>query len=177
MKAFKGIFYLFIMTKLLSCQSIKHDLRVVKSVDLNKYAGKWYEIARLPNKFEEGLECVTANYTLLENGKVEVLNQGYLETDHSKIKSAKGKAYIPDKNEPAKLKVTFFWPFYGNYWIIDLDEDYQFALVGDPSHKYLWILCRQKLMEEENYFRLLETAKMNGFDTSRIQKIDQGCEN
>jgi apolipoprotein D and lipocalin family protein len=177
MKPFKLIFYLFIIKLLTGCQTIKHDLPVVKSIDLNKYAGKWYEIARLPNKFEEGLECVTANYTLLENGKVEVLNQGHLVTNHSKIKSAKGKAYIPDKTESGKLKVTFFWPFYGDYWIIDLGEDYEFALVGDPSRKYLWILCRQKKIDEKNYLRLLESAKMNGFDISKIQKIDQSCEN
>jgi len=162
---------------LISCQTNNKQLNVVKAVDLKKYAGKWYEIARLPNKFEKGLECVTANYTILENEKVEVLNQGHSTSDHSKVETAKGKAYVPDKNEPAKLKVTFFWPFYGDYWIIELDEDYQYALVGDPSRKYLWILGRQKIMEEITIQKLLEVARKNGFDVDNMEKIKQECSN
>jgi apolipoprotein D and lipocalin family protein len=162
---------------LISCKSANKHLDVVQVVDIQKYSGKWYEIARLPNKFEKGLECVSANYTLIENGKIEVLNQGYSTHDHSKIETAKGKAYIPDKNEPAKLKVTFFWPFYGDYWIIYLDENYQYALVGDPSRKYLWILARRKTMEEITFQKVLGIARTKGFDVDKMEKIKQDCNN
>jgi lipocalin len=148
---------------------------VVKSVDLNRYSGTWYEIARLPNSFERKLKCITANYTLRPGGKITVLNKGHYITDPEKINSAKGSAWIPDKNEPAKLKVTFFWPFSGNYWIIDLDKDYRYALVGDPSFKYLWILAREKKMDEATYNMLLKKAVDQGFDIKPLIKVDHDC--
>lgn len=159
-----------------SCNSNKLPLKVVDSLDVNKYAGKWYEIARLPNSFEKGLECVTANYTLLENGKIEVLNQGHSIADHSKIETAKGKAHIPNQNEPSKLKVTFFWPFYGNYWVIELDKNYQYALVGEPARKYLWILSRTPDLDESSYNQLINIAKEQGFATEKLIKVNQDCQ-
>ncbi|MFN8256162.1 MAG: lipocalin family protein [Bacteroidales bacterium] len=168
---------LMIMFLFGSCKSTNTHLEVVKSVDLKKYEGKWYEIARLPNSFEEGLECVTAEYTLLENGKVKVLNTGYSAANRLKIETASGMAYIPDKNEPGKLKVTFFWPFYGNYWILHLDENYRFALVGDPTLKYLWILGRDKIMDDQTYSMLVSKAAQFGFDVEKLIKVTQDCSN
>lgn len=148
---------------------------VVSAVDLNRYTGTWYEIARLPFSFEKNLKCTTATYTLREDGKISVLNQGHFITDPGKKSSAKAVAWIPDKNVPAKLKVQFFWPFRGNYWILDLDKDYKYVLVGDPSLKYLWILCREKKMDESTYNMLLKKATDNGYDVKPIIRVAHDC--
>lgn len=163
------------MISLFSCKTKYPNLETVKQLDINKYLGTWYEIARLPNSFEKGLECVTANYTLMENGKIQVLNKGYLIEDNSKFKTAKGKAYVPDNNEPAKLKVTFFWPFYGDYWVLALDQNYQYAMVGDESRKYLWILAREPLLDEDVYSALIEDAKSKQFETKKMIRVNQKC--
>jgi apolipoprotein D and lipocalin family protein len=149
---------------------------VVPGVDLKRYTGTWYEIARLPNSFERKLKCITANYTLRDDGKITVLNKGHYITDPSKVNSAKGIAWVPDKNTPAKLKVQFFWPFSGNYWILYLEKDYKYVLVGDPSYKYLWILSREKRMDEETYMMMLNKAVENGFDIRSIIRVDQDCD-
>jgi len=148
---------------------------VVSSVDLKKYTGTWYEIARLPNSFERKLKCVTANYSIREDGKITVLNKGHYITDPEKVNTAKGVAWVPDKNSPGKLKVQFFWPFSGDYWIIYLEKDYRYVLVGDPSFKYLWILSRDKKMDNTTYQMLLKTAVENGFDIKPLIKVDQDC--
>jgi lipocalin len=149
---------------------------VVSSVDLNKYKGLWYEIARLPNFFERKLKCTSATYTLRDDGTITVLNKGYYISDPKKSTSSKGIAWIPDKNSPAKLKLQFFWPFSGNYWIMDLDKEYRYVLVGDPSVKYLWILAREKKMDESTYKMLLQKAVDNGYDVRTIIRVEQDCE-
>lgn len=149
---------------------------VVSSVDLKRYSGVWYEIARLPNFFERKLKCVTATYTLREDGKITVLNAGHYITDPGKSTSSKGVAWVPDKNKPAKLKVQFFWPFSGDYWILYLDDNYKYVLVGDPSFKYLWILAREKKMDESTYNMLLSKAIGNGYDVKTIIRVEQDCE-
>jgi apolipoprotein D and lipocalin family protein len=149
---------------------------VVTSVDLGRYAGTWYEIARLPFSFERKLKCTTATYTLREDGSINVLNKGRYITNPSKESSAKAIAWIPDKNVPAKLKVQFFWPFKGNYWILYLDKDYKYVIVGEPSLKYLWILCRDKKMDDPTYKMLLQKAIDNGYDIKSIIKVEQDCD-
>jgi apolipoprotein D and lipocalin family protein len=151
------------------------DVKVVGYVDLNRYTGTWYEIARFPNLFEKGLKCVTATYTLRDDGRVTVLNKGCKVEDPAVVKQSQGVAWVPDKTYPAKLKVRFFWPFSGNYWIIALDPSYRFVLVGDPSLKYLWILSRTKTMEEPDYKHLLDKAKENSFDISKLMLVEQNC--
>jgi lipocalin len=148
---------------------------VVSTVDLNRYAGVWYEIARLPNFFERKLKCASATYTLRDDGKITVLNKGNYLTDPLKSTSSKGVAWIPDKNSPAKLKVQFFWPFSGDYWIMELDKEYKYVLVGDPTLKYLWILCREKKMDESTYQMLLQKAINNGYDIKTIIRVEQDC--
>jgi apolipoprotein D and lipocalin family protein len=148
---------------------------VVTTVDLNRYKGKWYEIARLPNYFERKLKCTSAEYTLREDGKITVVNAGNYISEPTKSTSAKGVAWIPDKNAPAKLKVQFFWPFSGDYWIMYLDKDYRYVLVGEPALKYLWILAREKQMDEPTYKMLLQKAIDNGYDVKSIIRVEQNC--
>jgi apolipoprotein D and lipocalin family protein len=148
---------------------------VVSTVDLNRYQGVWYEIARLPNFFEKKLKCISATYTLRDDGRITVLNKGNYLSDPKKSTSSKGVAWIPDKNSPAKLKVQFFWPFSGDYWIMDLDKEYRYVLVGDPSFKYLWILSREKKMDEPTYNILLRKAVENGYDLKSLIRVEQDC--
>jgi len=163
------------MMSFFSCKTTQ-NLSTVEEVDITKYAGQWYEIARLPNSFEKGLECVTANYTLRKDDKIEVLNKGYSMEKAGKLSTAKGRAWVPDTDFPGRLKVSFFWPFAGNYYIISLDQDYAYALVGDPSRKYLWVLSRSKELDNTIYTKLLDIANVNGFDIGNVLKVNQNCE-
>ena len=170
----KSIFILF--TAMIFNSAIPQKVpSVVSTVDLKRYKGLWYEIARLPNYFERKLKCTSATYSLREDGRITVVNKGNYLTDPGKSSSVKGVAWIPDKNSPAKLKVQFFWPFSGNYWIMYLDKEYQYVLVGDPSFKYLWILAREKKMAEETYNMLLGKAVENGYDVKSIIRVEQDC--
>ena len=156
---------------LFGCSS-NEDLPTVPELDLDQYSGTWYEIWRLPNSFEKGLECVTATYTPLPDGKVEVLNKG---VKGEKLKSITGKAWVPDPGQPARLKVRFFWPFAGDYYVIKLADDYSYTLVGDPSRKFLWILAREKQLPSSVVADLKSTADALGFDTSAMIEIDHSC--
>ena len=152
--------------------SRKDELEVVRSVDLTRYAGSWFEVARLPNRFEKKCaDSVTATYTLLPNGKIEVINR--CRKPSGEFTTAKGEAKIVDKATNAKLKVTFFWPFYGDYWILDLGANYEYAVVGDPSRKYLWILSRTPQIEEALYQQLLARMSARGFKTELMIKTLQ----
>jgi apolipoprotein D and lipocalin family protein len=142
-------------------------LEVVPHVELEKYLGKWYEIAHLPAKFQDGCNETTATYTLLDNGAISVLNTC---KRNGKVKLAKGKAKVVDKTTNAKLKVTFLWPFYGDYWIIKLGNDYDYAVVGTPNRKYLWILSRTPQMDDKLFSQLIEFVKSNGFNVESLIK-------
>jgi apolipoprotein D and lipocalin family protein len=146
------------------------SLEVVPHVELEKYLGKWYEIAHLPAKFQEGCNETTATYTLAKDGNISVLNQA---TKNGKMKQAKGKAKVVDKNSNAKLKVTFFWPFYGDYWIIKLGNNYDYSVVGTPNRKYLWILSRTPQMDDNLYSQIIEYVKSKGFDPNKLIKTFQ----
>jgi len=148
-------------------------LQVVSHVDLNRYLGTWYEIARFPHRFQEGCVASRAIYTLLEEGKIGVLNQCYKGGLNGELSSAKGKAWVVDKGTNAKLKVSFFWPFAGDYWIIDLGENYEYAVVGHPSRTYLWILSRTPEMDEALYNRLLDKLQKQNYDTNKLIKSPQ----
>ncbi len=145
-------------------------LEVVSKVELEKYLGKWYEIAHLPAKFQEGCNETTATYTLLANGAISVLNEC---TKNGKVKLARGKAKLVDKITNAKLKVTFFWPFYGDYWIIKLGDNYEYSVVGTPNRRYLWILSRTSKMDGELFSQLIEFVKAKGFDVVSLIKTSQ----
>jgi len=143
-------------------------LRVVPYVDLNRYTGIWYEIARYPHKFQAGCVDSRATYAIRDDGMLSVLNECYEGSDKSKLRSAKGKAWVVDTNTNAKLKVSFFWPFSGDYWIIDLGKDYEYAVIGHPERKYLWILSRTQVMDESVYDGILDRLKKQHYDISKL---------
>nr|WP_320020530.1 lipocalin family protein [uncultured Draconibacterium sp.] len=150
------------------------DNSVVKELDLQKYLGTWYEIARYDHRFERNLVGVTANYSMRPDGKIKVVNSGYKNTLDGEYSEAIGKAKIPDpENEPAKLKVSFFWIFYGDYYVLELDKDYQWAVIGSSTDKYLWILSRTPQMAPEIYTDLLKRIADRGYDTSALIKVKQ----
>ena len=150
----------------------KDELEVVQSVDLTRYVGRWYEIARLPNSFQKKCaDTVTADYTIRADGKIEVLNR--CRKASGEYATAKGKAKIVDKKTNAKLKVTFFWPFYGDYWILDLGPNYEYAVVGEPGRKYLWILSRSPRMDEALFQQLLQKMAAKGFNTEMMIRTSQ----
>lgn len=144
-------------------------LKSVEKIDLNKYMGIWYEIGRYPNKFQsESCDLVTAEYTLKNDGTVKVVNSCWQDSVGGKrLARAEGKAVVI-KNEISKLKVTFFWPFSGNYWIIEIDENYTYAVVSEPKREYLWILSRNPIMEKNKINEINKKLNSNGFDSSKI---------
>ncbi len=153
----------------------KGELEVVGAVDLSRYVGRWYEIARLPNRFEKKCgDSVTATYTLRSDGKVDVVNR--CRKANGEYTTAAGKAKIVDKKTNAKLKVTFFWPFYGDYWILDLGPNYEYAVVGAPNRDYLWILSRTPQLNEQLYQRLLTEMATRGFATDRMIRTSHPTE-
>ena len=147
-------------------------LETVPSVDVKQYAGKWYEIASLPFSRQEGCSCTTAEYTILENGVLSVTNTCKKEGE---TEQAVGKAFVVEGTNNTKLKVQFFWPFKGDYWVIDLADDYSYAVVGVPSRKYCWILSKTKTMNDEVYTQILERVKQKGFDITLFNKTAQDC--
>jgi len=141
-------------------------------VDFKRYVGVWYEIARMPNYFEKNLVGVSATYTLNSDGTITVLNEGYQHTLKGKRKYAKGIAKILP-NKKGALKVSFFRPFYAGYYVIDMADDYSYALVAGDNPDYLWILSREKRLESALATRLLEKAKKLGVSTEKMEWVEQ----
>jgi apolipoprotein D and lipocalin family protein len=147
-------------------------LQSVPKVDLNRYTGRWYEIARYPNSFERKCDRnVTAAYTLRSDGKIGVVNT--CTTSEGKFTQSKGWAKVVDQNTGSKLKVTFFWPFFGDYWIIDLSPNYEYAVVGEPSRKYLWILSRTAKMDDKLYAEITGRLAAKGYDAAKLERVRQ----
>jgi len=149
------------------------DQTTVKELDLNRYLGTWYEIARFPHSFEKGLVGVTANYSLRADGKIRVINKGYENSLNGKLSVAEGKAKIPDKADPGKLKVSFFWIFYADYYVLELDAEYKYVMIGSSSPKYFWILSRTPQMDESTYNMLLDKARKRGYNLDKLEKVQQ----
>lgn len=142
----------------------------VDYVDLERYAGEWFEIARYPNRFQKNCLGSKATYTLRADGMFNVLNQCHDASSPGRIRSARGKAWSVDRRTNAKLKVSFFWPFAGDYWIIDLDPEYNYAVIGHPKRKYLWILHRTCEMDEQTYREILARLTDQGYDITKLIK-------
>lgn len=150
-------------------------LTTVPYVDLSRYMGKWYEIASFPQRFQKGCTATTAEYALRGDGKVAVINRCHDKTPQGPERIAKGVARVVDPETQAKLKVTFFWPFSGDYWVIDLADDYSYAVVGHPSRKYLWILSRTPTMDDETYDTILSKLVTDkGYDLKPLQRTVWG---
>ncbi|WP_242926533.1 lipocalin family protein [Pontibacter vulgaris] len=159
-----------------SCSRTYAPLATVPEVDLNRYMGKWYEIASIPQRFSKGCHCTTAEYKLnASEGYVEVYNSCRKNSASGKLSDVKGKAYPVDGSNNSKLKVQFFWPFKGDYWILELDKDYQHVVVGSPDRESLWILSRKPTLDKETYNQLVLSAKTKGFPVEQLQLMDQGC--
>ena len=154
------------LTILLGCGTMHAkplpELSVVPRVEIERYLGTWYEIARVPNRFQKECVAVTADYCLRDDGKIRVVNACRKGGLGGPVKSIEGKAWVVDRATNAKLKVQFFWPFRGAYWIIDLGEEYDYAVVGHPNRKYLWILSRTPEMEPTRYEAILERLAQQG---------------
>lgn len=142
------------------------NIETVKKLDLNRYLGTWYEIARFDHRFERGLVGATATYSMLEDGKIKVVNQGRKNVLDGKLSIAEGKAKLT--SDPGKLKVSFFWIFYADYFVLELDDEYQWALIGSSSAKYLWILSRTPQLDDNVKNMILHKAENRGYNTSKL---------
>lgn len=149
-------------------------LQTVPNVDLQRYLGTWYEIASYPQRFQKGCTGTTAHYALKEDGTIAVTNRCRKGSLDGEEEVANGRARVTDKATNAKLEVSFFGPFWGEYWILELAEDYSHAVVGHPSRDYLWILSRTPVMEQATYDGLLERLKEeHKYDLQRLNKTVQ----
>jgi apolipoprotein D and lipocalin family protein len=152
-------------------------LQTVPRVDLARYAGTWYEIARFPNSFQDGSgrRCIatTATYALREDGQVAVTNRCLDAAEGNREVVATGTAYAVEGSGNARLRVSFFWPFYGDYWVIGLDPDYRWAVVGAPGREYLWILSRTPEMTPGEFAEAVAIAASQGFDVERLRETPQ----
>ena len=171
---YKLIFSFFILIQTMITSTLNaQTLQTVTYVDLNKYSGKWYEIASYPQRFQKGCHCTTAEYTFSAKGYVIVENRCNRDSVNGKLSYIKGNAFVENNSGNAKLKVQFFWPFKGKYWIIDLASDYSYAVVSHPNKKYLWILSRTSKMDDTVYQQIISRLKSKGFDLSKIKKTEQ----
>lgn len=148
-------------------------LETVPYVDLDKYSGKWYEIASYPQKFQEGCHCTTAEYSKSDKGYIIVENRCSRDSINGVKSYIKGKAFVTKGSGNAKLKVQFFWPFRGKYWVIDIANDYSYAVISHPNRKYLWILSRTSKMNESTYNEILDRLKEKGFNLTKLQTTQQ----
>ncbi|MBK8489436.1 MAG: lipocalin family protein [Saprospirales bacterium] len=169
----KPAFVSLILLLMFSACKPAQQLQTVPSVDLEKFAGTWYEISAFPIGPEKNCRCVTATYGTTDKGYVTVLNRC---VRNGKETSIEGKAFVKDSQTNSKLAVQFFWPFRGKYWIIELDENYQYAVIGHPNRNYLWILNRSPKIDPVLYADLVQRAKAKGFDVERIRWMPQDCE-
>ncbi len=148
-------------------------LEVVPKVDLERYLGTWYEIASYPQRWQEGCTGTTATYTLRSDGEIDVLNKCRKGSLDGPEDVAEGRARVVDSESNAKLEVSFFWPFWGDYWIIDLGPDYEYAVVGHPSRDYLWILSRTPTLDHDTYAAILSRLEAKGYPLEPLNKTKQ----
>ncbi|MBO7284885.1 MAG: lipocalin family protein [Bacteroidales bacterium] len=151
----------------------KIDNSTVKEIDLNRYMGRWYEIARFDHFFERGLVGCIAEYSFRDDGLIKVVNTGYKKSFDGKFKESVGKARVKDSGIPGQLEVAFFLNFYGDYYVLELAPDYSYVLVGSSSDDFLWILSRTPKMKKEDLDFLLMRAQQRGYDISKLIMVEQ----
>lgn len=144
-----------------------------KSVDLQQYLGRWYEQFRYEASFQKGMEAVTADYSRNSDGSIRVVNRGRKGGVTGKEKSSTGKAKVVDETTNAKLKVSFFGPFYGDYWVLDHGDRYEWSIVGEPSGRYLWALTRERNPDPTMIKMLEARARELGYDMSLVRRTQQ----
>ncbi|WP_283629631.1 lipocalin family protein [Shewanella baltica] len=155
------------------CLGMPKLIQPVNDFELNKYLGKWYEIARLDHSFERGLSQVSAEYSLKDGGGVMVINRGF-SAAKNEWKEAEGKAYFVNGDSEGYLKVSFFGPFYGSYVVFELDhENYQYAFISGPDTDYLWLLAKTPTVPPEVLQKFVEMSKARGFDTDSLIYVQQ----
>ena len=164
----KTLIYTMLVCVLTGCSQLTVDNTPIAEIDLNRYLGDWYEVARFDHRFERGMEQTKANYTMREDGRIVVLNSGIKD---GKPKTAEGKAKLTDT--PALLRVSFFGPFYGDYRVMLLAEDYRYALVGSGSDNYLWILSRTPRLSDIDKARILDEARRRRYDVGKLIWVSQ----
>jgi apolipoprotein D and lipocalin family protein len=163
-----------LLAALAACQTAGPPLDVVEQVDLERYLGRWYEIASFPQSFQRGCVATTADYSLRDDGRIRVVNECRDASFDGDLRRADGLAWVSDpQGSQAKLKVQFFWPFSADYWIIALDPEYRYAAVGHPSRDYLWILSRTPTLDPALYATLLAGIEARGFDLERLKQTPQ----
>ncbi|WP_240650323.1 lipocalin family protein [Pseudoalteromonas rubra] len=156
-----------------SCLGMPQGVQPVENFELNRYLGKWYEIARLDHSFERGLSKVTAQYSMRDDGGVKVINRGF-NAEENQWREAEGKAFFVNQDDEAYLKVSFFGPFYGAYVVFELDHDnYQYAFVSGPDTDYLWLLSRTPQVDQAIIDKFMRMAAERGFDTDSLIFVDQ----
>ena len=153
-------------------QNTRTETTFVSDFELDRYLGTWYEIARYDHTFERGLQGVTAEYTLRKNGKLNVVNKGFKKSPQGKESVAKGKAKFAGLATDGHLKVSFFLFFYADYYIMELDADYQWAIIGSSSEDYLWILARKPYLTNDMYQELLQRIQQRGYNTDKLIKVE-----
>jgi apolipoprotein D and lipocalin family protein len=162
----------WLATTVTGCTGIPEGLEPVNDFEPDRYLGKWYEIARLDHSFERNLNNVSATYTRKANGDIQVKNRGF-NTKTGAWKEIEGNARFLVNDTVGSLKVSFFGPFYGGYHIIALDrQNYNYAVVAGPSRSYLWILARNRTLEEPIYHKLVARADALGFDTDQLIRVE-----
>ena len=160
-------------TLLSGCLGMPESVKPVQGFELDRYLGKWYEVARLDHSFERGMDQVTAEYSLRDDGGVRVLNRGY-SVEKNKWSEAEGKAFFVGESDQGYLKVSFFGPFYGSYVVFDMDqENYQYAFISGPDTSYLWFLSRTPTVDPKLLARFVEQARSLGFDTDQLIYVNQ----
>jgi apolipoprotein D and lipocalin family protein len=157
----------------LGCGAAAPPPPTVPTVDLQRYSGRWYEIARLPFRIQDGCHATTATYSSNPDGTIRVENRCLDRSFTGKERLAVGKAWVVEASTNAKLKVQFFWPFRGDYWVLGLGPAYDWALVGDPARRYMWILSRTPQLPGPTYDAILALARGRGYDVSRLLRTPQ----
>ncbi len=155
------------------CTRVPRGVEPVRDFEVERYLGKWYEIARLDHRFERGLSHVTAEYSLRDDGRIDVLNRGY-NAEKGEWSEARAVARFRGEDTVGSLSVTFQWPFRGGYHVIALDkEHYEWAMVSGPTRSYLWILAREPVLDEEITEKLVEQARAAGYPVDELIWVEQ----